>query len=335
MAHYPQNQHCATRRTARILANTTDKSMITPQDIFRFIFFAFWGGILFLLVIVWWVVYKCSEPGKAWRNNIIATIVVLGGVLAWIFIPSADERRLNREAEIRRQNYLKGKALFEERCKTAGEKVYRTADNVEGVTLLKVWDTEYPETDNIQLWEYAGLPMQSTTYGYMYGFLGWRIKKIRNDLDNLYSNNISEDVISSYDIRAIDERYIIQRGYHYVDIKQENGKYLRYSFKNPYDKELIEVVTSPISIPSYYAVTFDNFIDLEERKYWIAHTRATIIDTRTNEVMATKDWYSFEPEQGYANSFYPMWLDADTCPSTKYFSGGQIELFTQSVLNPK
>ena len=39
--------------------------MLTPQDIFRFIFFAFWGGILFLLVIVWWAVYKCSEPGKA------------------------------------------------------------------------------------------------------------------------------------------------------------------------------------------------------------------------------------------------------------------------------
>ena len=116
--------------------------MLTPQDIFRFFFFAFWGGIIFLLVIVWWVVYKCSEPGKAWRNNIIATVVILGGVLAWIFIPSADERRLHREAEIRRQNRLKSRAVFENLCKTAGEKIYRTADNVEGVTLLKVWDGE-------------------------------------------------------------------------------------------------------------------------------------------------------------------------------------------------
>ena len=64
--------------------------MLTPQDIFRFFFFAFWGGLIFLLVIVWWVVNKCSEPGKAWRNNNIATVVILGGVLAWIFIPSAE-----------------------------------------------------------------------------------------------------------------------------------------------------------------------------------------------------------------------------------------------------
>ena len=33
-----------------------------------------------------------------------------------IFIPSADERRLNREAEIRRQNRLKSRAVFEELC---------------------------------------------------------------------------------------------------------------------------------------------------------------------------------------------------------------------------
>ena len=188
--------------------------MITPQDIFRFIaihrkphtvlrrlavqlrtvfgdapclklsvdgyiFFAFWGGVLFLLVIVWGVVYKCSEPGKAWRNNIIATVVVLGGVLAWIFIPSADERRLNREAEIRRQNRLKSRAVFEELCKTAGEKIYRTADNVEGVTLLKVWSDESISSED-KLWEYAGLADQSDNKDYIKGFLEWEVEVIPN-----------------------------------------------------------------------------------------------------------------------------------------------------------
>ena len=151
--------------------------MLTPQEIFRFIFFAFWGGVLFLLVIVWWMVYKCSEHGKAWRNNIIATVVILGGVFAWIFIPSADERRLNREAEIRRQNRLKSRAVFEELCKTAGEKIYRTADNVEGVTLLKVWERESAHSEE-KLWKYAGLPEQYGKDSYIEGFLKWRVKII-------------------------------------------------------------------------------------------------------------------------------------------------------------
>ena len=153
--------------------------MLTPQDIFRFFFFAFWGGIIFLLVIVWWAVYKCSEPGKAWRNNIIATVVVLGGVFAWIFIPSADERRLHREAEIRRQNRLKSRAVFEELCKTAGEKIYRTADNVEGVTLMKVWNDESIHSED-KLWKYAGLPGQYGKDGYIKGFLEWEVKVIPN-----------------------------------------------------------------------------------------------------------------------------------------------------------
>ena len=213
LAHHPQNQHCATRRTAHILANTTDKSMITPQDIFRFIFFAFWGGILFLLVIVWWVVYKCSEPGKAWRNNIIATVVVLGSVLAWIFIPSADERRLNREAEIRRQNRLKSRAVFEELCKTAGEKIYRTADNVEGVTLLKVWNDESVHSED-KLWKYAGLPEQYGQDGYIRGFLKWKVKIIPKDHEEY------NDVLFSP--KDQNHPYILQGRYSYVDVKQND-----------------------------------------------------------------------------------------------------------------
>src|SRR6218665_2453541 len=33
----------------------------------------------------------------------------------------------------------KGKALFDERCKTAGAKVYKTVEDVEGVLLQEVW----------------------------------------------------------------------------------------------------------------------------------------------------------------------------------------------------
>lgn len=186
--------------------------MLTPQDIFRFIFFAFWGGVLFLLIIVWWVVYKCSEPGKVWRNNIIATVVVLGGVFAWIFIPGADERRLNREAEIRRQNRLKSRAVFEELCKTAGEKIYRTADNVEGVTLLKVWDGESIHKED-KLWKYAGLPGQYGKDSYIEGFLKWRVKIITK------GNEKYDDVLFSPEDQ--NHPYILQGRYSYVDVKQK------------------------------------------------------------------------------------------------------------------
>ena len=298
--------------------------MITPQDIFRFIFFAFWGGVLFLLVIVWGVVYKCSEPGKAWRNNIIATVVVLGGVLAWIFIPSADERRLNREAEIRRQNRLKSRAVFEELCKTAGEKIYRTADNVEGVTLLKVWDRESAHSEE-KLWKYAGLPEQYGKDSYIEGFLKWRVKIITK------GNEKYDDVLFSPEDQ--NHPYILQGRYSYVDVKQKNGTFLRYTLGDNLNQNY-RMISNFTKSPARYAVTFENPVVPEEREHWIAHTRATVIDLQDNTVMATKDWYSFESQQGYGS--YTMWITATICPnpgrsSTSY----PIRLFIGDVLKPK
>jgi len=276
--------------------------MLTPQDIFRFIFFAFWGGILFLLVIVWWVVYKCSQPGRAWRNNIIATVVVLGGVFAWIFIPGADERRLNREAEIRRQNRLKSRAVFEELCKTAGEKIYRTADNVEGVTLLKVWDRESAHSEE-KLWKYAGLPEQYGKDSYIEGFLKWRVKIITK------GNEKYDDVLFSPEDQ--NHPYILQGRYSYVDVKQKNGTFLRYTLGDNLNQNY-RMISNFTKSPARYAVTFENPVVPEEREHWIAHTRATVIDLQDNTVMATKDWYSFESQQGYGR--YSMWVTAATPP---------------------
>ena len=298
--------------------------MLTPQDIFRFIFFAFWGGVLFLLIIVWWVVYKCSEPGKAWRNNIIATVVVLGGVFAWIFIPGADERRLNREAEIRRQNRLKSRAVFENLCKTAGEKIYRTADNVEGVTLLKVWDRESAHSEE-KLWKYAGLPEQYGKDSYIEGFLKWRVKIITK------GNEKYDDVLFSPEDQ--NHPYILQGRYSYVDVKQKNGTFLRYTLGDNLNQNY-RMISNFTNNPARYAVTFENPVVPEEREHWIAHTRATVIDLQNNTVMATKDWYSFESQHGYGR--YTMWVTAATCPdpgrsSTAY----PIRLFIGDVLKPK
>ena len=87
-------------------------------------------------------------------------------------------RRLaHREAETRRQNRLKSKAIFEELCKTAGEKIYRTADNVEGVTLLRVWNEEVIRSED-KLWKYTGLGNQDGYEDYIKGFLEWEVEII-------------------------------------------------------------------------------------------------------------------------------------------------------------
>ena len=164
--------------------------------------------------------------------------------------------------------------VFEDLCKTAGEKIYRTADNVEGVTLLKVWNDKYIHSEN-KLWEYAGLPKQYDNEDYIQGFLEW-------------------------------EAEIIPTGYPYYNdmllVPEEE--------KRPY------ILHGP-----------------EEREHWIAHTRATVIDLQDNTVMATKDWYSFESQQGYG--CYSMWVTAETCPNLEIKKSYPIRLFVGNVLKYK
>jgi hypothetical protein len=49
--------------------------------------------------------------------------------------------------------------------------------------------------------------------------------------------------------------------------------------------------------------------------------------------MATKDWYSFESQQGYGS--YTMWTTAATCPELGVSTGDPIRLFIGDVLKPK
>ena len=127
--------------------------------------------------------------------------------------------------------------------------------------------------------------------------------------------------------------YILQGRYSYVDVKQKNGTFLRYTLGDNLNQNY-RMISNFTKSPTRYAVTFDNPIVPEEREHWIAHTRATVIDLQNNTVMATKDWYSFESQQGYGR--YTMWVTAATCPdpgrsSTAY----PIRLFIGDVLKPK
>ena len=127
--------------------------------------------------------------------------------------------------------------------------------------------------------------------------------------------------------------YILQGRYSYVDVKQKNGTFLRYTLGDNLNQNY-RMISNFTKSPARYAVTFENPVVPEEREHWIAHTRVTVIDLQDNTVMSTKDWYSFESQQGYGR--YSMWVTAATCPdpgrsSTAY----PIRLFIGDVLKPK
>ena len=252
--------------------------MFTPSDLGKLIV---WGGLLgiaLVTIIAMAIGFKfTARKNRLWVGLLIAIAVPYSCISPLVHELKRDQQKAaEKEAEWRKR-YEPAKARFDQLCQNAGEKIYRTADNVDGILLLKVRgdDEKYqsnrynPRKD--QMWEDAAVESDWFRNGYIDGFLPYTMRNFQSS-----------------------------SGYTYVDVLQKDNSIIRYSgdwqitLNHPFHTE-----PNP-KFPARYAVTYENDISWENRKHWIAGTTIKIIDTKTNELMAEKTMYVFVPELGYS-----------------------------------
>ena len=321
--------------------------MLTPQDIFQFLAYAaiatVLAGLFALLITVWTVVYHVSQPGKRLRNNLIATPLALLAAFAWAYIASSDDRARQREmqakAEARQKEYLESKAIFEERCKSAGEKIYQTVANVEGITLLNVPKESKDSSYNDPMWENAALYWAGTEKSYIKKFLLW---EIRDDIDPMIILTSIDPRPSAREIQIrlwgyptkMSEHEKAYRGYRYVDVKQKDKRFLRYRFPDDKDrKDKDTLLIQAIERPSRYALEYKPIVDPEDRKHWVAGLTVNIYDLQTHTLMATKTWYALNPTQGHSYQT-DEWFRLERCPAGEV-DITYIRFFVNRVIQPK
>jgi hypothetical protein len=166
------------------------------------VLFAAMGGLYFLLALVG--ICFALWIGKTWTRKLVYAVIVL----ALFISPVAPE--MYRAIEYRGK-FAAAQALFEERCKTAGERIYKTVDGVEGVLLLNIRNGDIAENRANPDWEGAALPNDATGLGYIENFLTWEHK---GGADKRGYLNHSPDKASA-------------RGYQFVDVKQADGSLFR------------------------------------------------------------------------------------------------------------
>ena len=208
-------------------------------------------------------------------------------------------------------------AMFQERCKTAGEKIYRTADNVEGVFLMKLRPKGINYGDQFKM---------DDPYG--------------RDLDG--EGYIETFVRGSYELmRPKNPRpgWPPRLGYRYVEaLDPKDGMRYRYTGaikdvthtssiliggtgKTFVTKDFVlDKVPAPAD-PPRYGITYDDISTHEEREYWIAGSSLKVIDLKTNEVMAERIGYMMDPGQGDNGGGRSPWLHAadHACPDFHRF----------------
>ena len=324
--------------------------MLTPADIFKAL--ALLGNILFLVYLIlfpfylraaWKFVGKMVADHKQRRWLQIAACLV---VTVFFISPFAKDYLRLREYQTKQNEfqarYNKAKAIFDERCKTAGEKIYHTVEGIEGITLLNVPQEYTHALIDDPMWEGAALPHSGGGDNYIRKFLDWELRNKSNnpqrtlrDVDPSPRNKETFKRIFGYEKKLeIDDR--VYDGYRYVDVKQPNGSYLRYQYPSASErKDRDTIITTPLNRkPARYAVEYSPIIDPADRQYWIAGLTINIYDTETDTLMASKTWYSMEPGQGNRNQRVP-WAFANICPASGQNQRDVIRLFVDQVVKPK
>ena len=93
-------------------------------------------GVLFWLLVIGALVAAVRLP-KTRNGKVVAVLIVVGLFVAF---PGRWAWEAKQQRDAARARHEKAEAMFQERCKKAGEFIYRTAENVEGVFLLRLAD---------------------------------------------------------------------------------------------------------------------------------------------------------------------------------------------------
>lgn len=200
----------------------------------------------------------------------------------------------------------KAKALFAERCKSSGEKIYKTVEDVEGVLLMKV-RPEKPNLDNQYLLD--------DPYGHDLGGRGYIASFLRG---HYQANN-----------KGISPNAPSRVGYQYVETEDpQSGQRYRYTgrleepwltdknYLKGYIRYAIDIVKSDGS-PPRYGTTYEDISTREDRDYWIAGSSLRVVDLRTGELVAERIGYMVDWAQGSRAGGRSPWLYAanNACPS--------------------
>jgi len=296
--------------------------MLTAGDVLQFVG---WGYIgVAVLAIALAVILA-----KGGKTKIVSALVLVGLFSVW---PVLRLHTTKRQLDDHAARLKLATERFEARCKSAGEKIVRTVDNVDGILLLKVRPKRPATADTDPMWAGAALPQESTDDEYIQSFLlyEWRGKGFEHQRGNLNAGPTEHP------------------GYRFVDVEDpDNNRRYRYTvdFEALSDAGGIaaarrfKLKRSETNAPvPRYAVTYKDIVDPEDRKYWIAGVSIQVIDLEKKEVLAEQTGFLMDPGQGNTSGSRDPWGWAASygprCPS-RLGGGSHTRFFVDQILKPR
>lgn len=271
------------------------------QETLRLVGWAYIPACVGALLFALWI------PKRWWMKTIAA-----GCVLGLASILPLKAKRQYDEAQAKAaefaQRQAKARALFEERCKTAGERVYKTVEGVDGVTLLTLLDKtsgEYQDDRNP-----ARLLSQEDL--------------IRSFLLRIDGQGQSSRLIYSAQNQG-------RPGYRFVEVTSPTDKQrVRFSL----DDHLNLQSSHPTTAPPRVAITIQIPVNRSDREQWIATTLITIVEVETGQEIARSEMHVFDSALGSRVGQRTPWLFAEGCGIKHRYQPHSARILADLALKP-
>lgn len=244
-----------------------------------------------------------------------------------------------------------GKAYYEEKCRTiAGEKIYRTVPDVEGILLMKIRPYRSETQMKDPLWPGAAFALEYYGDTYISTFLDYEYAagNIDGKPDPITPSNRG--------YTSPEKRPGGRPGYRFVDVidAQDGQRYRVKSIKNIVGKKDISAYNVQIELkanpdydlniyrnelkktlvtepPPRYGVTYEDHVIPEERAMGVASSTVKVIDLKTNEVLGEMSRYAYRPRGLHLTD----WLTSTRCPNYVVGVSSATRKFVDQVLIPK
>lgn len=224
--------------------------------------------------------------------------------------------------------------IFEQHCSRSGEKIYKRIQNVEGIRLLNLRGDKLNFSDQYALDDPYGSDLIGN--GYIESF--FRDFYIVNRVKAAIPGANSPPRIAYHFVEAVDP--FNGKLYKYTGAVDEPWLKNKAHLKG--DKQFILNRIAIENPSAQYGVMFNDISTKEDRDYWIAGSSLQVIDIKTNEILAERIGYMYDPAQGSTIGGRAPWIVAanHSCPSfgTRGASSSQAmqtEAFVEKVLIPK
>lgn len=256
------------------------------------------------------------------RTKVIGVLLVLGLFLSF---PISGLVATKLESYAFQKRYEVAAARFAERCKTAGEKIIRTVDNVDGIFVMKMRSDMDTGHGNEKFASGAAFFHESTEEFYLNSFL-WFEEDDRKDGQR--------GRITSLQTKT--------PGYHYLDyVNPLDGTRYRYRVvarpeaNYPNGTKYLTERSIATDHPPRYGVTFDDLVDPEDREHWIAGSIVRIIDLQSNQEIARHTRFAFDRGLGGQAAHRLLWASPQYCPSFRQTGSFMTRHFVDRVLVPR